>query len=133
MRHHMPPLIPAVFPAAIAAAVMAVLIIFDIANPMGAHPWWSQKSLLIGAPFGLTLATLASYAIRSTPRILFWALATLAAYAAAKSGGIQFAASYGEDATAGKLWFFGWIGTGAALAGWLTTLIQVLKSRATLN
>lgn len=112
-------------PAALAAAVMALLIALDIARPLGAHPSWSRQTLLIGAPFGLLLATLAPYALRPTPRLLFWALATLAAYAAAKSGGMQFAASYAEDVPAGKLWFFGWIAMGAALAGWLTTLLQV--------
>lgn len=114
-------------PALIAALVMAALIALDIARPLGAHPWWSQKTLLIGTPIGLTLATFADLKLRPLPLTITFAIATALTFATAKYGQTQFAASYSEDQFAGKLWYFGWIATGAALAA---TLIATLNALA---
>ncbi|GAA6179610.1 hypothetical protein NBRC116594_10480 [Shimia sp. NS0008-38b] len=108
-------------PALIAALLMAALIALDIARPLGAHPWWSQKTLLIGAPIGLTLATLAGLKLRPLPLTITCAVATILAFATAKYGGTQFAASYAEDQFAGHLWHFGWVATGASLAATFTS------------
>ena len=124
MRHLLPTLI---LPALIAALLMAALIALDIARPLGAHPWWSQKTLLIGAPLGLILATLANLKLRPLPLAISFAIATALAFATAKYGQTQFAASYAEDQFSGKLWYFGWIATGAALAA---TLIATLTALA---
>jgi len=117
-------------PALIAALLMAALIALDIARPLGAHPWWSQKTLLIGAPIGLILATLAGLKLRPLPLALTFAIASALAFAAAKYGQTQFAASYAEDQLAGKLWYFGWIATGvfsvATLAATLTASFSAL-------
>ncbi len=113
-------------PALIAALVMAALIALDIARPLGAHPWWSQKTLLIGAPFGLILATLAGLKLRPIPLTVTFAIATALAFATAKYGQTQFAVSYAEDQLAGKLWYFGWIATGATAAATLTAMLTAL-------
>lgn len=116
-------------PALIAALLMAALIALDIALPLGAHPWWSQKTLLIGAPIGLILATLAGLKLRPLPLTITFALATTLAFAAAKYGQTQFAASYAEDQFAGKLWYFGWIATGATLAATLTATLTTALAK----
>ena len=85
-------------PALIAAALMAVLIVLDIARPLGAHPWWSQKTLLIGTPIGIILATLATPLSTAAKRMIVFALLTVAALFTAKYGQTQFAASYAEVA-----------------------------------
>lgn len=113
-------------PAFITALVMAALIALDIARPLGAHPWWSQKTLLIGALFGLILATLAGLKLRPLPLTVIFAITTALAFACAKYGQTQFAASYAEDQFAGKLWYFGWIATGATLAATLTATFTAL-------
>ncbi len=113
-------------PALIAALLMAALIALDIARPLGAHPWWSQKTLLIGTPIGLILATLAGLKLRPLPLTVTFAITTALAFATAKYGQTQFAASYAEDQLAGKLWFFGWIATGATLAATFTAIVSAL-------
>ena len=116
-------------PAFIAALVMAALIALDIARPLGAHPWWSQKTLLIGAPIGLILAALAGLKLRPLPLTFTFAIATALAFAIAKYGQTQFAASYAENQLAGKLWYFGWIATGATLTATLTAALIAFAQR----
>ena len=113
-------------PLIVAALAIAVLIYGDVAKSLGAHPWWSQKSLLIGAPIGLILAALSSLKIRALPRTFLFTLFTLTAFGIAKYGQTQFAASYAEDALAGKLWYFGWIITGAMAAAAIFSLVQMI-------
>ncbi len=115
--------------ALIAALLMATVIALDIARPLGAHPWWSHKTLLIGAPIGLILATLAGLKLRPLPLTITFAIATALAFATAKYGQTQFAASYAEDQLAGKLWYFGWIATGVFSAATLTAMGSALTRR----
>ncbi|MCP4208004.1 MAG: hypothetical protein GY767_13280 [Shimia sp.] len=114
-------------PALIAALLMGALIALDVARPLGAHPWWSQKTLLIGTPIGLVLATVASLKLRPIPLTITFALTTALAIATAKYGQSQFAASYAEDQLAGKLWYFGWIATGATLSATFSALTKTLR------
>ena len=124
MRHLLPVLI--------AAILMAALIALDPAKPLGAHPWWSQRTLLLGAPLGLIVAMLAGIKLRPQPLIITFAIATALAFATATFGHTRFAASYAEDQVAGQLWYFGWIATGACLAAALTAAAQAsLRRRAT--
>lgn len=117
-------------PALLAAFVMALVWGFDLPLDFGAHPWWSAKSVLIGAPIGIVIALFAARISTSALiRRAIFAVAVIVAFGIAKYGGTQFAASYAEDAFAGKLWYFGWIATSAAFAAWLTTLFQTLPRR----
>ncbi|MEP2531366.1 hypothetical protein [Shimia sp.] len=112
-------------PALIAVLIMAVLIVLDVAKPLGAHPWWSQQTLMIGTVIGAIVATLATRMSTPMKRLMAFALITVLAFGLAKYGQTQFAASYAEDALAGKMWYYGWIETGAALAAAITAAAQV--------
>ncbi|CUH54410.1 hypothetical protein [Shimia marina] len=116
-------------PALIAAILMALFIALDTGRSLGAHPWWSQKTLLIGALIGLFLATLAGLKLRPMPLTVATMLGTILAFATAKYGQTQFAASYAEDQLAGQLWYLGWMATGALTAAWLTSVVQWLLNR----
>lgn len=129
-----PALIPAALTTALTTMIPVVLVIgaltyFDVPKSLGAHPWWSQKVLLIGAPFGVVLSGLVGLVARSAQsRLVFFFFATLAAFTVAHYGKTQFAASYAEDAFAGKLWYLGWVVTGAALTGWLLAVAQKIAT-----
>ena len=74
---------------------------------LGAHPWWAVQVALIGAPIGAVLALLPWLNGR---RFLIGLGVLVVAGAVAAYGKTQFAASFAEDAFAGRLWYFGWIG-----------------------
>ncbi|TCL08451.1 hypothetical protein BXY66_0488 [Shimia isoporae] len=111
-------------PALLSAIPMAALFAFDAPRTLGAHPWWSQKAILYGAPIGLILAALGTRLMRPAPAIMTFGLLTVLAFATAKYGQTQFAASYAEDQFAGKLWYFGWIATSVALAATISSLFR---------
>lgn len=111
-------------PALAAAVLMAALIAFDVARPLGAHPWWSQQTLLIGAPVGLLFATLAGLRLNALPVLALSAIGLALAFGVAKYGQLQFAASYAEDQLAGQLWHFGWIATGLFAAATFTAALN---------
>ena len=94
----------------LALAIAVVAAYFDLPKALGAHPWWSRQVVMVGAGVGLIVVFGAS--LLHHKWVLLWgAVITLVASAAAATyGKAQFAASYAEDAFAGQLWFFGWIG-----------------------
>ncbi len=108
-----------------AVLIVAALVALDAAKPLGAHPWWSQNTLVVGVPIGLILASLLARVSTPAKRLGFGIVVTAIAFTAAKFGQTQFAASYAEDAVAGRLWYFGWIAVGATAAATLTFLAQV--------
>ncbi len=117
MRHF----IPAIF----ALLVMAIIWFLDLPKFYGAHPWWSMKVVLIGAPIGVVVALgLAMTPLKPLLRMVGFAILTGIALYVAHAGKTQFAASYAEDALAGQMWYFGWIAGMAALAAMLTSLFQ---------
>ncbi len=106
-------------PLALSLAAMAVIWLADLTRILGAHPWWSGKVVLIGAPVGLGLAFALGYVLAPRWRAALFVAATVAAVRVATTGKAGFAASYAEDRFAGQMWYFGWIATAAALAGFL--------------
>lgn len=98
----------------IAAAIGAALILaagyFGVTQDLGAHPFWALKVTWIGAPIGVVLF-LALWRV-STSILLGVVLLVLgvACMFAAHWGKTEFAASFAENAFAGKVWYFGWIG-----------------------
>ena len=99
----------------VALGLPVLLAWYDVPRQLGAHPWWTMRTAIIGAPIGLGLGVILLLA----PRIwgtLVSVVATGGAFAVALYGGQQFAASFAEDAFAGKLWYFGWIGVAAGLS-----------------
>ncbi|WP_371171119.1 hypothetical protein [Aliiroseovarius sp. 2305UL8-7] len=113
-------------------ALVIMFLVWAIGLPksLGAHPWWADKVIFIGAPVGIVIA-FGAMLIRGGMwlRLCVFAILTVLAYWVAKSGGEAFAASYADDAAAGKQWYFGWIATMTGLAAFLTTLAEVAASK----
>lgn len=108
--------------AALALIVPVALAWIGVSRSLGAHPFWDIKTAVIGAPvgcvLGLALMRLGPAARLTAGLAMLGLAATIARY-----GKTQFAASYAEDALAGKLWYFGWIGIAAGLALTIFALI----------
>lgn len=115
---------------AVTFAVTGLIYLLDIAGSLGAHPWWSQKVVLIGAPVGLVIAFATMLTPTSTMiRVSAFVILSALAFALARYGKAQFAASFAEDALAGQFWYFGWIGSATAFFGALGTLVHGIVSR----
>jgi len=103
-------------------AILALALAWgtDLPRSFGAHPWWATDVLWMGGGVGILAGALACLAPRWTGWV--FAIATITAFAAARWGGLEFAASYAENQFAGLVWYWGWLGTCAALAAALTRL-----------
>lgn len=96
-----------------------------VSQALGAHPWWGLSTTVIGAPVGCVLGlALAVMRLGRVPRLIAGVAVSGGTAAVAIWGKTQFAASYGEDALAGSLWYFGWIGIAAGLALVLFALLS---------
>ncbi|OYX44366.1 MAG: hypothetical protein B7Z02_06350 [Rhodobacterales bacterium 32-67-9] len=115
----------------ISAGLAGLLVIMaarlGIAERLGAHPFWAVKTGYIGALAGV-VAGLALSWVPAGRALIVGALVAGIGLLAAKLGAARFAASYAEDAIAGRFWFFGWI---VAAAG--ATLIVHSAVRAGLG
>jgi len=113
-----------------AALLMALAALTGLPLALGAHPWWAAQVIWTGAPAGMLVAFVAAcVGVPRQVRIGLFAILAAVGFAAATWGRIEFAASYAEDAMAGRFWFFGWIGTSAAVAALLAALFaQVLTA-----
>jgi len=102
---------------ALPIAVAALAYGLGLARTLGAHPFWADTVILIGTPVGLLLAWLLwlTPLNRGARAVLGLAL-LVAAYWVAATGQARFAASFAEDAFAGRIWYFGWIAVFAGLA-----------------
>ena len=110
-------------------ALVAILITLAFAwlggtAALGAHPKaWPVQVAVIGAPIGAIIALVLGLVMPSRlPRIILFAVLLGIAYFLAENGHKDFAASYAEDQTAGKFWFFGWIATCAATSAFLYSI-----------
>jgi hypothetical protein len=116
-------------PYLITFAAITLVWAIDLPVTLGAHPWWSQQAALIGGAIGLALGFAASF-LGNRQRVLavIFPLLMLVGFAVAKHGQITFAASYGDDALAGKLWYFGCFSTGiffsATILSWGKRLLN---------
>jgi hypothetical protein len=94
--------------AIVAVAIAAVGAYFwNLTQALGAHPFWAEKVLFIGAPIGLIVGLTFSR-IPYVVSIAVLLAATIISFGVAHWGKTQFAASYAEDAFAGQMWYFGW-------------------------
>ncbi|MDI3336001.1 hypothetical protein QKW60_06255 [Defluviimonas aestuarii] len=95
-----------------------------LSERLGAHPFWAVKIGWVGGTVGAGMALVLMLA-RVPPgwRLALGAIGAVAAFAAAKIGAARFAASYAEDALAGRFWFFGWICVAAALVVMLQAVL----------
>jgi hypothetical protein len=90
---------------------------------LGAHPFWAVKIALIGAPVGAAAALVLRRFVPPAAALIASVLGLATSLASATYGKRVFAASFAEDALAGKFWFFGWIG--AAMAATLVLALIV--------
>jgi hypothetical protein len=101
---------------AIVAAGLVLMGFFGVTTALGAHPWWSFKGVYIGAIVGVVIYVLQSFWRGSfVIKRLIFAIRLLAMTATVWQGKTRFVASFAEDAFAGKMWFYGWIGIVAFL------------------
>jgi len=107
---------------AMAVLVPVGMAYFGVSRSFGAHPWWDMKTALIGAPIGGIIGLiLMRFAL--TLRLGVSLLGLAGAVAAAWYGKTQFAASFAENALAGKLWYFGWIGIAVGVSAVVMALL----------
>ena len=112
-----------------AVVLMAVAWAFDLPATLGAHPWWSGKAVLIGAPVGLVLAWVLALRFGPGARMAVIGVALILAGASAYYGKQVFVSSFGDNALAGRFWFFGWIASMAALSAALSTVGDLILAR----
>lgn len=107
-----------------AFVLVAVLAWMGVTERLGAHPFWAVRIGWTGAAAGAGLAlVLILLRVPSGWRLGLGVAGTAAGYAVAKVGAARFAASYAEDALAGRFWFFGWICVAAALVVMLQAVL----------
>lgn len=110
-------------PALVTLAFTMVAHLMALPKTFGAHPWWATQALWVGFAIGVALALLAARFLSAQSRVaLVFFVGFILAFGAAKYGQTQFAASYAEDALAGKIWFFGWHATAAMGAATVASL-----------
>ncbi|MDP3960505.1 MAG: hypothetical protein Q8Q26_10700 [Pseudorhodobacter sp.] len=97
---------------------------------LGAHPWWAMKVGYLGTGIGvLVWLGLRAAGLRGRVRLALAAVALLAAAVATGVGKARFAASFAEDALAGRFWFIGWIAVMAAAVAVIATLAGAILRR----
>jgi hypothetical protein len=115
--------------------IFAALMVILCANSgvtqwLGAHPFWSVKVAWYGTPLGLILAFLAKRAgLAWLTRTAIFLFCLALAYAIASSGKERFAASFAEDAIAGRMWFFGWVATAGFAAASIAAIFNPTRNR----
>ena len=112
---------------------LAVTLAFTSAGgtlAFGAHPWWALKvgylGTAIGVPVWLGMRALGA---SGRVRLVLAATALLVAMVATGVGKPRFAASFAEDALAGRFWFIGWIAVMAAAFAVIATLAGTMLGR----
>lgn len=119
-------------PALIAAMAMLIGSALDLAQLLGAHPFWSHSIIMIGLLPGMILGLIIMrLPMNGLSQGLLATALLLLAYWLAGYGKTRFAASYAEDALAGKLWYFGWIATAASTTALLSVLAFTIVGKKT--
>lgn len=116
----------------VAFAVAASLVATSLAGlpeALGAHPWWAQQSAIIGGVGGAVLWFVLRRLDLSFSALVVVAVSALLASAAAAHFGKQvFAASFAENALAGRFWYFGWFAISGSVALIIATVVaRVLR------
>lgn len=121
MRH------PILEESLVAVAVsLATASLAGLPEALGAHPWWAQQSGIIGGFGGAVLwLVLRRTGLPFSALVVVAVSALLASAAAAHFGKQVFAASFAENALAGRFWYFGWF----AISGSVALLIATVVAR----
>lgn len=101
--------------AGMAGLIVIVTARLGLSESLGAHPFWAVTTGYVGAAVG-SVAGLALSRLKARTVVAAGGFVAGMGLLAAKAGAARFAASYAEDALAGRLWYFGWIGAAAGLA-----------------
>lgn len=110
--------------AGVITAALAAASALGLTEALGAHPFWAVKTGVIGSVLGLLAYGCLRWAGLRPGRIALLGVVTLAlAVVAAIQGKSIFAASFAENALAGRFWFFGWF---ALMAGLCLTLCALV-------
>jgi len=97
---------------------------------LGAHPWWALKVGYLGTGIGVPVwLGLRALGASGRVRLALAATALLLAAVATGVGKARFAASFAEDALAGRFWFIGWIAVMAAAFAVMATLAGAILGR----
>ena len=117
----------------VAVAVAASLVAASLAGlpeALGAHPWWAQQSAIIGGVGGAVLWLVLRRLDLSFSALVVVAVSALLASAAAAHFGKQvFAASFAENALAGRFWYFGWFAISGSVAMLIATVAACVLRR----
>jgi hypothetical protein len=123
MRH---PILEESLVAAAVAASLAAASMAGLPETLGAHPWWAEQSGIVGGIGGAVLWLVLRRAGLSFSALVVLAVSALLASAAAAHFGKQvFAASFAENALAGRFWYFGWF----TISGSVALLIATVAAR----
>ncbi len=109
--------------ALIIASILMAASALGLTEALGAHPLWAVKTGAIGSSVGLLIyAGLRWAGMRAGSIAILGGLALILAGFAAMQGKSLFAASFAENALAGRFWYFGWFTLMAALCMTLCAL-----------
>ena len=117
--------------AFVAAVLVAAISWLGLPQTLGAHPWWAARSGLYGAGLGFGLFA-ALRVLGLGPKWLIGAaiLGLPAALAAAYFGRAAFVSAEDFNATAGRIWYLGWIGLATSICMLLPGLYSHLRKPA---
>ena len=122
---NMTPFVRILLPGLMLVGAAFAIQMTGLAQRLGAHPWWAHKVIWAGIPLGIGLAMTAwVLRIPRNTRFIGFTLFACFAFAVAKAGKLQFAASLAEDALAGQAWYLGWLATCALTAAAVASLFR---------
>ena len=101
-------------PAGVAAALIAATLM-GATEALGAHPFWAVQTAAVGAAGGaVAFVGLRLAGVRPGRITLLGGAALVASGLAAHYGKAAFAASFAENAMAGRAWHLGWFAVAGA-------------------
>lgn len=125
--------VPFRFDVVIALAAAAALVAAAFAGlpeTLGAHPFWARQTGIVGGVGGAMLwLVLRRAGLSAATGLAIAVLILLVSAAAAHFGKQVFAASFAENARAGRFWFFGWFGLCGAVAFILAAALARIVGR----
>lgn len=114
-----------VTPYIFSALVVILAANAGLAERLGAHPFWSIAVAWIGVPIGLLMAMATRWFSLKWPlRVAVFGVGLAASFLMAGYGKERFAASFAEDAAAGRMWYMGWIATMAFASAFIAALFS---------
>lgn len=124
------PTLEEILVAVAVAAVLAAASVAGLPEALGAHPWWARQTGTLGGVGGAVLwLVLRRAGLPFSGQLILSLAALLVSVAAAHFGKQVFAASFAENALAGRFWYFGWIASSGSLAMLVATVAALVLRR----